>query len=193
MLGNPLIDLNPYLELPAVQWGLSLVKAAAILGAGWLAAQLGMRWLTTGLRRLQLDLALVAFLSSLIYSILLVVVAIAVLAQLGVQTASLVTVLGAVGLALALSLQNSLSNLASGIIILGYRFFRAGDTIEVAGARGRVTEMLIFHTILSTEDGQRVLIPNSKITSEIVRHVPYRPAAPTEHPTTASDSIPAPS
>ena len=193
MLGNPLIDLNPYLELPAVQWGLSLVKAAAILGAGWLAAQLGMRWLTTGLRRLQLDLALVAFLSSLIYSILLVVVAIAVLGQLGVQTASLVTVLGAVGLALALSLQNSLSNLASGIIILGYRFFRAGDTIEVAGARGRVTEMLIFHTILSAEDGQRVLIPNSKITSEIVRHVPYRPAAPTEHPTTASDSIPAPS
>ncbi len=177
MSNYPLADLNPYLELPAVQWSLSLLKAVAILGGGWLAAHLGMRWLAAGLRRVHLDPTLVAFLSSLTYSLLLVVVAIAVLGQLGVQTASLVTVLGAVGLALALSLQSSLSNLASGIIILGYRFFHAGDTIEVAGARGQVTEMLIFHTILSMEDGQRVLIPNSKITSEIVRHLPYRPTA----------------
>ncbi len=186
MFGDTLVEINRYLELPAIQGSLHFLKAVAILGLGWLAARVGTHWLAQLLRRVRLEPTLVAFLSSLGYTILLIVVAITVLGQLGVQTASLVTVLGAVGLTLALSLQSSLSNLASGIIILGYRYFRAGDTIEVAGARGQVTEILIFHTILSAEGGQRVLIPNSKITSEVVRHQPYQQAAPGEGPSIAS-------
>jgi small conductance mechanosensitive channel len=104
------------------------------------------------------------------YGLILVIVGIVVLGQLGVATGSLITVLGAGGVAVALALQSSLGNLASGIMILSFRLFRVGDTVEVASARGRVTEIQIFHTILAAEDGQRIVVPNAKITNEVLRH-----------------------
>jgi small conductance mechanosensitive channel len=120
------------------------------------------------------EATLIPFLSTLAYALVLVIVVVTVLSQLGVQTASLVTVLGAGGVAIALALQSSLGNLASGILILSFRLFRVGDTVEVTGARGQVTEIQIFHTILAGDDGQRIVVPNAKITSDILRH---RPAA----------------
>lgn len=172
MLERAGFDLKEFWQLQAIHWSLNILKAMVILGVGWFAAQLAMRFLSDFLRRIRMDPTLVSFLSSLIYALLLIIVAVTVLSELGVHTASLVAVLGAAGLALGLSLQSALSNLASGIMLLTFRSFRAGDTIEVAGMRGQVTEILIFQTILTTDDGQRVLIPNSKLTSEVVRHKP---------------------
>lgn len=172
MFDFPVRDLADYWQVLALQWGLSLLKAIAILVVGWFGARLATQLLTNFLQRIRLDPTLVSFLASLTYAFVLIVVAVAVLAQLGIQTASLVAVLGAIGLALALSLQSSLANLASGIMILMFRLFRVEDTIEITGVRGRVMEIMIFQTILITDDGQRVFVPNGKITSEIVRHRP---------------------
>lgn len=163
-------EAQTFLQMQVVQWGLNISKALLILIAGWLAARLLARLFSNFMKRLRLDATLVTFLNSLTYAVLLVIVVVAVLGQLGVETASLIAVLGAAGLALALSLQASLGNLASGLMILSFQLFRVGDTIEVVGVRGVVQEILVFHTIISTEDGQRALIPNSKITSEVVRH-----------------------
>jgi small conductance mechanosensitive channel len=168
-------NLREFWQDLALQWGLSFLKAAAILVVGWFAARATTGLLARFLRGVRLDPTLIGFLTSMAYAFVLIVVGVAVLAQLGVQTASLVAVLGAIGL--ALSLQSSLANLASGIMILLFRLFRVGDTIEISNVRGRVLEILVFQTILISDDGQRVFVPNAKITAEIVRHRPAEAAA----------------
>jgi small conductance mechanosensitive channel len=163
-------NLKKFWQVQAVQLAISLAKAAAILVVGWVVARTVSRLLTRTLQRLRVETTLIPFLSSLAYALVLVIVVVTVLGQLGIPTASLVAVLGAGGVAIALALQSSLGNLASGIMILSFRLFRVGDTVEVAGARGQVAEIQIFHTILTSDDGQRIVVPNAKITSEVVRH-----------------------
>jgi small conductance mechanosensitive channel len=99
-----------------------------------------------------------------------VAVLLAILQQLGVQTASLLALLGAAGLAVALSLQTSLANFASGLIVLAFRLVRIGDQIEVGDVRGRVCEMLPFHVVVETADNQRVTLPNTLLTNGPVRN-----------------------
>jgi small conductance mechanosensitive channel len=164
-----------FLDKQALEWAVwaqNFAIALVILLVGWLVACYGTYYLGQFLRRVLPNSALISFLSSLAYALILLAAVVAALSQMGVQTASLIAVLGAAGLALALALQSSLGNLASGIMILSFQLIRPGDTIELAGVRGRVSEILIFHTILYTDDGQRVLVPNGKITSEVVRQTP---------------------
>ena len=94
----------------------------------------------------------------------------AVLQQLGMETTSLLTLVGAAGVAIALSLQNALANFASGLIILSFRMVRIGDQIEVGDCRGQVSEILPFHIILTTADNQRISLPNTLLTSGPVRN-----------------------
>ena len=101
---------------------------------------------------------------------------IGVLQQLGVETASLLTVLGAAGLAVALSLQNTLANFTAGLLLLSFRMFRVGDTIEAAGVRGRVSEIFPFHVVLVTEDNQAVTVPHSLLTGSGFRNQSMLPA-----------------
>lgn len=128
----------------------------------------------TGERYEALDDTLFRFLGSVGRYTVLAFVAIAVLNRFGVQTASIVALLGAAGLAVGLALQGTLSNLAAGVMLLVFRPYRVSDFIDAAGRFGKVTEIDLFTTILQTFDNQQIIIPNSQIWgAQIINHSHY--------------------
>jgi small conductance mechanosensitive channel len=147
-----------------------VAAAVFILLLGWLAGRILVGPLGRLLGRSRLDPSVASFLVSTTRSILLLVVLAAALQQLGVQTASLLTLLGTAGLAVALSLQGSLANFAAGLLVLSFRIVRVGDLVEVGDVRGRVSEMLPFHVVIDTSDNQRVTVPNTLLTTNPVRN-----------------------
>ena len=96
---------------------------------------------------------------------------IAALNRLGIQTTSLIAIIGAAGLAVGLALQGSLANFAAGIMLILFKPFKVGDVIEAGGALGVVTEIQIFNTILNTPDNKRVIIPNNKVTGDNITNI----------------------
>lgn len=144
---------------------INALMALAIFVVGrWIAFQIANILQKTLLAR-NMDTALVHFVRSLAYWALLVFVLIAALGQLGLQTASFVAIVGAAGLAIGLALQGSLSNFASGILLLFFKPFKAGDFVEVANTAGSIEKIQIFTTELVTPDNKQIIIPNSAITS----------------------------
>lgn len=124
-----------------------------------------------GLRYKNLDETLFRFLGSVAKYAILAFVIIAVLNRFGVQTASIVALLGAAGLAVGLALQGALSNLAAGVMLLIFRPYKVGDFIDAADRFGKVEEIDLFTTIMQTFDNQRIIIPNSQIWgSQIINH-----------------------
>jgi small conductance mechanosensitive channel len=109
------------------------------------------------------DIALRGFVGSLLYWAIFLMFCVAALAQLGVQTASLVAMLGAAGLAIGLALQGSLSNFAAGVLIVLFKPFRIDDFVEVAGEAGKVANIQILTTELRTPDNKQVIIPNARV------------------------------
>jgi small conductance mechanosensitive channel len=130
------------------------------------------RWLARGVSSLvgkallhrKVDRAVVSFLTSIVYAAILIAVTLIALSHLGIQTASFIAILGAAGLAVALALQGSLSNFASGVLIIVFRPFKAGDFVEVAGISGVVERIDIFQTVFKTGDNKKIFVPNSQIT-----------------------------
>lgn len=152
-----------------LQWlqdlGLDLIAAALILLVGiWLSRKLS-RALERGLERIGADSTVSGFLNYLSYAGLLVVTGIIALQQLSVPVASIVAVLGAAGLAIALAMKDSLSNIAAGIMLVVLRPFREGDYVEVAGREGTVDHIRVFQTRLRTADNRVLVLPNSSITT----------------------------
>lgn len=131
-----------------------------------------IRWLTSGVRRVltkrQVDPSLTPFLVTLSNVILKTTLVISCVSMVGIEMTSFVTILGAAGLAIALSLQGTLSNFASGIMILTFKPFKAGDYIEGGGHAGTVREIQIFNTILTTPDNKRIILPNGSIAGSSV-------------------------
>ena len=149
-------------------YGLKVLGALAILLIGWWVVKVAAGIARKAMVRAKVDETLATFAGNVLYFLGLTFVVIAALGQLGIQTTSLAAILGAAGLAIALSLQGSLGNLASGVLIIGTHPFRIGDTVEVAGQSGRVTAVNVFATELLSADNKRVIIPNGKITTEII-------------------------
>jgi small conductance mechanosensitive channel len=147
-------------------FGIKAITALLILVAGrWVAGSL--RNVTAKVMgRNKVDPTLITFVGSLVYFAILTFVALAALAQLGIQTTSFIAVLGAAGLAVGLALQGSLANLAAGVLMLIFRPFKVGDYIEGAGVAGVVEEIHIFTTMLSTLDNKAIIIPNAKLTGD---------------------------
>ncbi len=114
------------------------------------------------------DPSAIGFISQILYFLIIIIVAIAALGRIGVPTNSFVAAIGALGLAIGLALQNNLSNFASGILILIFKPFKVGDFIEAAGTAGSVSEIQIMNTILYSVDNRKIIVPNSKLTSENV-------------------------
>jgi small conductance mechanosensitive channel len=149
-------------------WGLQVVGAIAVLILGrWIAALL-RRGVTRGLERARVDATLVPFLAGIVYYLALAVVLIAVLGLFGIETTSLVAVVGAAGLAVGLALQGTLANFSSGVMLLVFRPFSKGDFVEVAGVMGSVQQIGIFTTKLSTPDNVCIVVPNSAVSSAII-------------------------
>lgn len=149
----------------AETWGLKLLGAALIFLAGrWLA-----RKLTAGLERVlgraHVDRTLIGFLRNVTYAVLLVLVIMTALTAIGVPTTSMFAVLGAAGLAVGLALKDSLSNIASGVMLIVLRPFRTGDHVIAAKEEGVVSEVRVFQTRLHAFDGRVIVLPNSEITT----------------------------
>jgi small conductance mechanosensitive channel len=164
-------DINQY--VPAVISGATnILFAAIILLIGlFFASKVNQLICKTGENYAKLDTTLFRFLGSLAKYVILAFVAIAVLNRFGVQTASIVALMGAAGLAVGLALQGTLSNLAAGVMLLIFRPYKIGDFIDVADRFGNVKEIDLFTTILQTFDNQQIIIPNSQIWgSQIVNH-----------------------
>jgi small conductance mechanosensitive channel len=155
----------------AVQYGLKIVGAIIILIVGRIVASLARRGVRKLLERSNTDPAVVSFVASFTYILILTFVVIVVLGQFGVQTASMVAVLGAAGFAVGFALQGSLGNFASGVMILVFRPFKVGDFISAAGVMGTVKEIKIFNTILATPDNIKVIVPNGKVYGDIIKNI----------------------
>ncbi len=149
-------------------YGPSLVGALLILSLGWLGTRIAVALLRHALRRARLDETLTRFGCSIARVVLLAMVGIAVLERLGVDTTSFVAVLAAAGLAVGLAFQDSLSNFASGVLLIVFRPFKVGDFVEAGGTSGTVEEIQIFTTVLKTPDNKRVIVGNSSITGSTI-------------------------
>ena len=155
-------------------YGLRVVGATVILAAGWKAARLLCNAEHRLLDRTQsIDRTVTLFLANAVRYLVLVLTFTAVLSTFGVATTSFVAVLGALGLAVGLALQGTLSNLAAGIMLVLFRPFHIGDRLEAGGVVGTVREINLFFSELDTDDNVRVIFPNGKLWGEVVR-VPSR-------------------
>ena len=128
------------------------------------------RGVKRSLEKGSIDAALIPFFSSMGYYLTLTVVLIAVLSLFGVQTTSLVAVLGAASLAVGLALQGTLSSFAAGVMLLIFRPVRIGDFVEVAGQAGSVTELGLFTMLLKTGDNIQIIIPNSSVYGAVIKN-----------------------
>lgn len=146
-----------------VPWGTNIGLAIIVFLLGkWLA-----RVVTGGISKFMgkahLDPMLISFLCNIVNAVLMVVVVVAALSQLGIETTSLVALLGAAGIAVGLALKDSLAHFASGVMIILFRPFKAGDFIEVAGTGGTVMNISVFSTELKTPDARQVIVPNGSV------------------------------
>ncbi|MFV0449966.1 MAG: small-conductance mechanosensitive channel MscS [Vibrio sp.] len=146
-----------------IQYGVNIVSAILILIIGNMVVKAVAGSVAKVLHKKEMDKAVVEFIHGLVRYVLFVIVLIAALGRVGVETASVVAVIGAAGLAIGLALQGSLSNFAAGVLIVGFRPFKSGDYVEVAGVAGSVEAIQIFQTILKTPDNKMVVVPNGAI------------------------------
>ena len=149
-----------------VPWGISIISALLIFIIGRLVINIVSKILGKILTKAAMDAILVEFIQAIARVLLLIFVIVAALDQLGVNTTSLIAVLGAAGLAIGLALQGSLQNFAAGFLLLILRPFKAGDYVEAAGTAGIVEKISIFSTVMRTPDNKEVTIPNGAIYND---------------------------
>lgn len=147
-------------------YGPRVLVFGVMCAAGWLVAHIVKTLVLRLVRRGKTEATVGTFVANLLYALTLVLILCAALDELGVQTASIVAMLGAAGLAIGLALQGSLSNLASGLILVVQRTFKADDYIECGPVSGSVCEIGLFNTTLRTPDNRLVTIPNSRLTGD---------------------------
>jgi Small-conductance mechanosensitive channel len=146
-----------------LSYAVNIVAAIAIIIVGMIVARLVSNAVNRVMRARQIDATVADFLSAMLRYAIIAFTLIAALGRVGVQTASVIAVLGAAGLAVGLALQGSLSNLAAGVLLVMFRPFRAGEYVDLGGVAGTVLSVQIFSTTMRTVDGKIVVIPNGKI------------------------------
>ena len=161
-------QLRDTLQTTGVDLAINLFAALVIFYVGRLVARLLTRGLRGVMQRQQVDPILESFVCNLVYWALMAFVIIAAITKLGIQTASLIALIGAAGLAVGLAMQGSLANFAAGVLIVLFRPYRVGDWIEAAGIAGAVVEVEILTTTLKTGDNKRIIVPNRQIMESII-------------------------
>lgn len=147
-----------------ISYAISLISAILILWIGFKIARKISSMINNAMIKKSIDPAVASFVASLSHAIIAAAIIIVALGHVGVQTATFVAILGAAGLAIGLSLQGSLANFASGLLITVFRPFKAGDFVEAGGVAGVVKEIQIFSTIMTTPDNKFVVVPNAQVT-----------------------------
>jgi small conductance mechanosensitive channel len=154
-----------------VSYAFSAIGAVILLVVGYIVAGLAERSIFAGLGHIHgFDATLRHFFSKIVRYAILILVTIMVLGQFGVQTASIIAAIGAIGLAIGLALQGTLQNIAAGIMLLALRPFRIGESVEVGSISGTIEEIGLFATSLRTADGIYILAPNSTLWNQPVRN-----------------------
>lgn len=146
--------------------GLKLVVVIIIFYVGRSIAKFLRHFVKRSLIKTSIDPTIVAFASNSSYYVIMAFVVLAILGQLGIETTSLIALVGATGLAVGLALQGSLANFAAGLLLIVFRPFRVGDWIDVGDVSGYVEDLELLTTILRTLDNRTVVIPNSKLTDD---------------------------
>jgi len=158
-----------------ISFGIKLVVAILIVFIGKMLSRLVSKGVAKVLDHKNVDQTVISFVESLVYGLAFTLTLIVAISHLGFNTSSLVAILGAAGLAIGLALQGSLSNFASGVLLISFRPFKAGDFVEVSGVAGIVEEVLIFSTKLRTGDNKTVIIPNGAITGGTITNYSTKP------------------
>ncbi len=168
------LRIETFQEL-AMAYGLKIIFAILLLLVGkWLAGKLS-DMLAKVLQKREVDITLVKFLRNIVYYLLLVAVLVAAAGEVGINTASFLTIIGAASLAIGLALKDSLSNFSAGIMLILFRPFRVGDYVIAGGEAGTVEEITIFNTILHTPDNQKKIIPNGSISNSVITNITANP------------------
>jgi len=150
--------------------GIDIIIALLIFVVGRWAAKMISKLLSRLMQKAKLDATLVTFVGHLAYFLILVLVIIAALEKAGVKTSSAVVVLGAAGLAIAMAWQGSLSNFASGVLMVIFKPIKVGDFVDIGGAKGTVKDIQILNTVLDSPNNVRIIVPNSQITGSKVEN-----------------------
>ncbi|NOQ68488.1 MAG: mechanosensitive ion channel [Gammaproteobacteria bacterium] len=156
-------DIQPFIETYVLPWGINIVMALAIFLIGKFIVKILVSVAKKLMSKAKVDAILVNFIASIINTVLLLFVVIASLDQLGVETTSLIALIGAAGLAIGLALQGTLQNLASGVMLIIFRPFNDGDFVEAAGVSGVVEQIGIFTTTMRTGDNREIIVPNGEV------------------------------
>lgn len=158
-----------------VQYAVDLASAILILIVGLIIA----KWVGHGIKRVMtlrhIDATVSGFVAAIIRYAIVAFTLIAVLGKLGVQTASVIAVIGAAGLAIGLALQGSLANFAAGVLLVVFRPIKAGEYVKVGSIEGTVLEVEIFSTTLRTADGHIIVMPNGNIIKDNIVNITREP------------------
>lgn len=169
------MDINMLMDQYAVPWAIKIVMALVIFIVGKWVVKFVVNLVKKLLGRSgKMDEMLINFVASILNAILLLFVIIASLDQLGVDTTSLVALIGAAGLAIGLALQGSMQNFAAGVMILVFKPFKSGDFIDAGGVTGVVEQVNIFSSTLRTGDNKEVIVPNGAIYSGAITNFSAR-------------------
>lgn len=163
-------------------YAIRFVVGLVILIGGFILANIVSRLAVRQLEKSGMDNAVAGFLGGILKAIVIAAVILMALSHVGIQTTSFIAILGAAGLAIGLSLQGSLANFASGVLIMVYRPFKYGDYVDAGGIGGTVMGIELFTTILKTPDNRKVVVPNSQITSSPITNF-------SQHPTRRVDMV----
>ncbi|EHE9875841.1 small-conductance mechanosensitive channel MscS [Escherichia coli] len=159
-----------------LSYAVNIVAALAIIIIGLIVARIISNAVNRLMISRKIDATVADFLSALVRYAIIAFTLIAALGRVGVQTASVIAVLGAAGLAVGLALQGSLSNLAAGVLLVMFRPFRAGEYVDLGGVAGTVLSVQIFSTTMRTADGKIIVIPNGKIIAGNIINFSREPA-----------------
>ncbi|MGY5451325.1 small-conductance mechanosensitive channel MscS [Agarivorans sp. MS3-6] len=146
-----------------LQYAINIGAAIIVLVIGMIVARVLASSVEKLMNARNLDSTISHFVASMVKYVIIAFVIIAALSRIGIQTASFVAIIGAAGLAVGLALQGSLSNFAAGVLIIGFRPFKAGDFVEIAGTAGSVASVQIFTTVLKTPDNKQIVVPNGSV------------------------------
>jgi small conductance mechanosensitive channel len=163
MFGWDAEKMSEMMETYIIPWGINIVMAIAIYIIGKFIVGILVNVFGKVMARSKYDDMLIDFVKAIINAVLMLFVIVASLDELGVNTTSMVAILGAAGLAIGLSLQGSLQNFASGVMLLVFRPFKAGDFVDAGGEMGTVKSISIFTTVMTTPDNKQIIVPNGKI------------------------------
>lgn len=158
-----------------MEYSLKIIAALAIYFIGRIIAKEIAKGVLKTLQNRRIDDTVASFTHNLTYGTLLVFVILAALSQIGIQTASFITIIGAAGLAIGLALQGSLSNFAAGVLMVIFRPFKIGDYVEAGGKAGIVEDIQIFCTQLKSPDNKVIIIPNASIMNDSIVNYSRKP------------------